>query len=200
MDDLATAMHPCAYLLTAYLLFSLQMESHGIGLNDGLLARLLKSSAWKTHRISDACLLSHSPSPQLCALHDGVWDDSVYSLIQHSGGRCLDKEEAENVLFNGGHDLEMVEVSVSHDGSSESVLYQYLLWIYESIHYVAVRLVCTAMRPDSLWQDLFHTLECFCTQHSDSSKGSQSSFNALGKFCRLAQPGSTNSTPNSVQH
>ena len=38
--------------------FSL-MESHGIGLNDGLLARLLRTSGWKVHRISDVCLLSH---------------------------------------------------------------------------------------------------------------------------------------------
>ena len=97
------------------------MESHGIGLNDGLLARLLKSSEWKVHRISDACLLSHSPSPQLCALNGGVWDDSVFSLMQHSGGRCLEKDEAEDVLLDGGHDLEMVEVSVSHDGSSECI-------------------------------------------------------------------------------
>ena len=95
------------------------MDSHGIGLNDGLLARLLKSSGWKVHRISDACLLSHSPSPQLCALHGGVWDDSVYSLMQHSGGRCLERDEADGVLLQGGHGLEMLEVSVSHDGSSE---------------------------------------------------------------------------------
>ena len=70
-----------------------------------------------------ACLYPsslHSPSPQLCALRGGVWDDSVYALMQHSGGRCLDKEEAEDVLLEGGHDLEMITVSVSHDGTSRS--------------------------------------------------------------------------------
>ena len=61
-----------------------------------------------------------SPSPQLCALRGGVWDDSVYALMQHSGGRCLDKDEAEDVLLEGGHDLEMITVSVSHDGASRS--------------------------------------------------------------------------------
>jgi hypothetical protein len=47
----------------------------------------LSSLLSQVHRIADTCLLSHSPSPQLCALHGGIWDDSIYDLMSSSGGR-----------------------------------------------------------------------------------------------------------------
>lgn len=55
-----------------------------------------------------------------------MWDDSVYVLMQHSGGRCLEKDEAEDVLLEGGHDLEMITVPVSHDGASGSGRVSYM--------------------------------------------------------------------------
>lgn len=68
--------------------------------------------------MQDRCLLSHSPSPQLCALRGGVWDDSLFLHFQHSGGRCLEQEEAEEYLRQS-QGLEVLQVNVSNDGASK---------------------------------------------------------------------------------
>lgn len=69
--------------------------------------------------MQDRCLLSHSPSPQLCALRGGVWDDSLFLHFQHSGGRCLEQGEAEEYLRQS-QGLEVLQVNVSNDGASKS--------------------------------------------------------------------------------
>lgn len=114
--DLAAVVYRWQRFVAEERAFS-KMESHGLGLNDGLLADLLKSSGWEVLRITDACLLSHTPSPQLCAKEGKVWDDSVLATKEHSGGRCLSIEEAKQLLLRDPG-LEVLDVSVSHDGKS----------------------------------------------------------------------------------
>ncbi|GAX74196.1 hypothetical protein CEUSTIGMA_g1645.t1 [Chlamydomonas eustigma] len=127
-----------------------KMDSHGIGLNDGLLAHLLKTSGWRVHRISDACLLSHSPSPQLCAMRGGVWDDSVFTHAEHSGGRCLDHDSAMLLLKSADPaSLEVVEVNVSNDGKSFG---------FEAGS--PVQLACIRQRFEAPWKNQFYPLQC----------------------------------------
>ena len=45
--------------------------------------------------INDRCLVHHNPNPQLCALEDGVWDDSVLINPANFGGRCITKKAAQ---------------------------------------------------------------------------------------------------------
>jgi len=94
-----------------------KVPSATLGLNDGLLARLLVSQGWKVHRVSNVCLVSHSPNPQQCMLRGGVWDDHMYDTFSHSGGRCITTSEARALLL-GSEELEEVTVSLSHDGKS----------------------------------------------------------------------------------
>ena len=77
----------------------------------------------QVHHVTDRCLVSHSPSPQLCALRGGAWDDSTYNTFAGGGGRCMEGGVAEAQAYLAeaegqglGQALELVEVEVSHDG------------------------------------------------------------------------------------
>ena len=145
--DLAAVIYRWARFVAEERGFS-KMDSHGLGLNDGLLADLLKSSGWEVLRITDACLLSHTPSPQLCALEGGVWDDSVLATIQHSGGRCLTREEAKELLLSDPG-LEVLDVSVSHDGKT--------FGFTRGRH---VQLSCIRRIPTGPWMNNMYPDEC----------------------------------------
>ena len=67
------------------------------------------------HRVQDACLFDHSPSPQRCARDGGVWDDTWAATVER-GGACIPAEEAARRLAAGGADLEAVDVRLSSDG------------------------------------------------------------------------------------
>ncbi len=106
----------------------------------------------QVHRIDDVCLLSHSPSPQRCAQAGGVWDDSLYASSAHSGGRCLDPTEAEELLVSpppGVESLETMEISVSHDGST-----------FGFSEGEAVKLKCIRQRLHGAFQNLFYPPQC----------------------------------------
>ncbi|MEW5307790.1 MAG: hypothetical protein WDW36_010166 [Sanguina aurantia] len=90
-----------------------------LGLNDGMMAEALVRDGWEVHHITDRCLLSHSPSPQLCALNSGVWDDSSYDSFEGGGGRCVSLAEGRAMMDeDGGGELELTHVQLSSDGLS----------------------------------------------------------------------------------
>jgi hypothetical protein len=71
--------------------------------------------SWVRHR----CLVEHAPSPQKCAAIGHYWDDTDPGTWASAGGHCLDKTAAQKLLKDPG--IEVVEVNVTHDGSSEWV-------------------------------------------------------------------------------
>lgn len=87
------------------------------GFNDGLMAQALVSAGWGLHRVSGRCLVEHAPSPQACALSGRVWDDSVATTTNHTGGRCISLGAAK-LLLQQQPDLEVVTITPSSDGTS----------------------------------------------------------------------------------
>jgi hypothetical protein len=59
------------------------------------------------------CLVDHAPSPQLCALGGGIWDDSVAATQEAMGGRCLSPQEAAARTAEWG--IEALTIDLSHD-------------------------------------------------------------------------------------
>ena len=76
---------------------------------------MLRFAGWRLHRVQDACLFDHSPSPQRCARDGGVWDDTWAATVER-GGACITAEEAARRLAAGRADLEAVDVNLSSDG------------------------------------------------------------------------------------
>ena len=74
--------------------------------------------------MDDACLVSHSPSPQVCARDGDVWDDALAATSKHMGGRCLEPAEAEAMLSEARDVLEMVQVNLTHDTYNSECLLQ----------------------------------------------------------------------------
>jgi hypothetical protein len=117
--DLAAAVYSWPRLMAEDRAFS-DVASGGTGLNDGELCDLLKTSGWKVHRITDACLVAHSPNPQTCALEGGWWDDAAYLYAKSSGGECITEAKGREML-EANTDLEVVTVELSNDGVSFGV-------------------------------------------------------------------------------
>ncbi|KAG1653816.1 hypothetical protein FOA52_001019 [Chlamydomonas sp. UWO 241] len=117
--DLAAAVYSWPRFIAEDRAFS-NVASGGIGLNDGVMCDLLKTSGWRVHRIADVCLVSHSPNPQACALRGGWWDDAAYLYAKTSGGECITEAAGREMLqINVG--LEVVTVELSNDGVSFGV-------------------------------------------------------------------------------
>ncbi|KFM26160.1 hypothetical protein F751_4653 [Auxenochlorella protothecoides] len=82
---------------------------------DGLLAAALAADGWAAAHVTDACLFSHSPSPQACAWGGGVWDDRDMMTWQAGGGACVSRQDLDWIME---HDpgAEVVAVALSSDG------------------------------------------------------------------------------------
>jgi hypothetical protein len=70
----------------------------------------LQPPARQVVRVEGRCLVEHAPSPQLCALRGGAWDDT-----EAAGGRCLGAARAAAVAAQAG--VEEVDIDVAHDAS-----------------------------------------------------------------------------------
>eukprot|EP00955_Chlamydomonas_euryale_P104025 365535-Chlamydomonas_euryale.AAC.61 len=145
--DLAAAIYRWPRFIEEGRAFS-AIDGNGIGLNDGVLSGILKRSGWKVYHIGDACLVSHSPNPQVCALEGGAWDDSVYAAFATSGGRCISLEDAHKKLKMDAS-LEALQVDLSHDGKSFGIRSGQPLLI-----------TCVRRRFDKPFVNLFYPQQC----------------------------------------
>ncbi|GMH32793.1 hypothetical protein BSKO_00627 [Bryopsis sp. KO-2023] len=83
--------------------------------SDGFLMETLKRDDWNIRRVSNRCLVAHNPSPQTCAQRGRMWDDRFAATPSQSGGTCISKPQAENVLMRHP-DTEQVTIELSMDG------------------------------------------------------------------------------------
>jgi hypothetical protein len=82
---------------------------------DGVMMETLVYDGWKVAHVTDRCLFVHAPSIQSCAWQGGVWDDR--DLIKISGGKCLTKDEAAEILKTEYKSIEQVLINVSNDAN-----------------------------------------------------------------------------------
>jgi len=110
---------------------------------DGMMATAVINAGWKVRFVHNQCLVHHNPNPQLCAVHGGVWDDSVLINPSTFGGRCITKQSAE-ALLKSTPGLEMVSMNLSYDRNAFG---------YE--HLESLPITCLRTADPATWRNAF---------------------------------------------